>query len=180
MLRAFLYASCLILIYSCNSHASGKIIEGPQIRDTANSQEQKWLLIAKGFYSKHEYSLAKPYFDSLISINPVNGEYYFKRAYCKTDLSSDDSSAIGDYFKAIEFNYRNKQSAYLNIGAAHRFKAIFRCRKEAEQIQQLDSTLYYYDKCLEIDPNDEKAIQEKREAENDLILIKNKLWPSHK
>ena len=113
-------------------------------------------------------------------MDSIKGDYYFKRAYCKTMLSPDDPTAVADYLKSTEVNYSKKQSSYLNIGAAHQFKAVFISSTDQERITQLDSALYFYNQCLKIDPNNNKAIQWKEEVNNDLTLIRQGIWPSNK
>ncbi|CAN5520169.1 hypothetical protein BH11BAC3_BH11BAC3_13610 [soil metagenome] len=129
-------------------------------------------MIANEFYENKNYALAIVYYDSLILMNSIKGGYYFKRAYCKTMLSSDDPTAVADYLKSIEVNYSKKQSAYLNIGVAYQFKALFRSSTDQDKIIQLDSALYFYNQCLKIDPSNNKALQLKEEISNDLTLIR--------
>ena len=100
-------------------------------------------------YQVENYSIAKKYFDTLLSINETSGEYYYKRAYCRYRLL--DSEAKSDFFRAIEYNYKNKKGAFLGIGTIYRIEGKY------------DSAIYYYDKSLEIDPNYQKAKMIKEE-----------------
>jgi tetratricopeptide (TPR) repeat protein len=172
MLNNILYSSLLILLFSCNNSSNQKNLKSVSLEDTLSTPEGKLALIANEFYESKHYALAILYYDSLISMDSLKGSYYFKRAYCKTKLSSDDPTAVTDYIKSIEMNYSKKESAYLNIGVAHQFKAVFRCSTDQERIAQLDSALYFYNQCLKIDPSNNKAIQWKDEVNNDLTLIK--------
>jgi tetratricopeptide (TPR) repeat protein len=180
MLKQILYSSALILFFSCNNSSNEKNSKSVSKEDTLSNPEQKLAMIANDFYESKQYALAIPYYDSLISTDSLNAGYYFKRAYCKTILSPDDPTAVADYLKSIERNYSKKQSAYLNIGAAHQFKAVFRCTTDPDRISQLDSALYFYNQCLKIDPNNNKALQWKEEVTNDLTLIRQGIWHSNK
>src|SRR5580765_4220853 len=97
------------------------------------------------FYQQKNYPKAKDCFDTLISINPSNGEYYFKRGYSKSMILNDDNGAIVDFLNSIKYNYINKKSAYLNIGAIYKTNMKF------------DSAIFFYNKSLEIDSSFEKA-----------------------
>jgi len=180
MLRSILYLIFLSLIFSCHNCVIEKNLKNVSKEDSVSNPEQNLIVIADKFYANKDYALALTYYDSLISKDSIKGVYYFKRAYCKTMINPDDPSAIADYLKSIELNYNKQQSAYLNIGAAHQFKAIFRCTTDQDRIAQLDSALHFYNQCLKIDPNNNKAIQSKEEVNNDLTLIRQGIWPSNK
>lgn len=115
---------------SCKNYEKNK----NQISDYSDLKMQ-----ANAYYEREDYFNAKKYFDLLLSKDSINGEYYYKRAYCRYRLY--DSRAKLDYLKAIELNYKNKKGALLGIGT------IFRIEGE------YDSALFYYNKSLEIDSN---------------------------
>ena len=123
-------------------------------------------------YQKEQYGKAKLCYDTLIRIDSTKGTYYFRRAYCKSRLSSDDQSVIADYLKSIGHNYEKKQSAYLNIGIEHRFRAVFRCFTVEAKKAEYDTALYFYNECLKIEPNNVKARQEKQEIVKNLKALK--------
>jgi tetratricopeptide (TPR) repeat protein len=134
-----------------------------------NSLEEK----ANKLYESESYAEAKSLYDTLIAADRANGEYYFKRAYCKSMLSSDDPSVIADYLQAIKHNYSKKQSAYLNIGAEHRFRAVFRSTTNQARKAEYDTALYFYNESLKVDPNNAKALREKQEVLENLKVLGN-------
>jgi tetratricopeptide (TPR) repeat protein len=111
-------------------------------------------------YQQKLYSDAKDCYDKLITIDSTKGEYYFKRGYCKSMISSDDPTIISDYLQAIKHNYKDKKSAYLNIAAEHYFRVLFRCSTDKEQKTECDSALHFYSECLRVDPGNAKALQD--------------------
>ena len=90
--------------------------------------------------------MGKQCYDSLISHGYTKSGYYFKRAYCKQMLSLDFADAIADYRMSIVLNYSEKNLAFLNIGALYM------------TLHSYDSAIYYFDRCMKIDPNNVKAI----------------------
>ena len=86
-----------------------------------------------------------------------NAEYYFKRAYAKSlFLNMDLESTLKDFNKALELNYRNKQSIFLNVGVIY------------TSIGKFDSALLYLNKCLVIDPLNPTANKMRNEILNQL------------
>jgi Flp pilus assembly protein TadD len=65
------------------------------------------------YYSNKTYREAINYLDELIRLDSTNGEYYFKRGYCYSELSND-SHAFFNFEKAIEFKY-SVANANMNI-----------------------------------------------------------------
>lgn len=135
---------------------------------------------ANNFYANGDYQKAKLAYDTLILTDSTRGGYYMKRAYCKTMLSSDDSTGIADYFIAIKRNYSEKQSAYLNIGSAHRFNAIFRCTTDSCRIVEYELALKFYNESLKIQPDFADALKEKSEAIENLRQLKSGHWGGSK
>jgi tetratricopeptide (TPR) repeat protein len=130
----------LILLFSCNTS-----------NNKTHSNEAEIYQRASLFYNNDDYEKSVKCFDSLIFINPLKGEYYFKRGYSKMALV-DDKGAIDDFLKAVKYNYDKKAYVYLNIGTLYRSNGMY------------DSTLYYYDKAIEIDSTYKKAKEEKEEV----------------
>ena len=122
-----------------------------------NLDEAKIYERAISLYQQKEYPEAGVCLDTLLSINPLNGEYYFKRGYTKFMIMNDDDGAISDFLNAIKFDYYNKKSVYLNIGTIH------------YRNMQLDSALYFYNKSLEFDSSFEKA----KNARNEVLELLN-------
>jgi tetratricopeptide (TPR) repeat protein len=105
-------------------------------------------------YKIKDYTHAKLYLDSLIKLDTISASYYFKRAYCKTmSRNFNPEDILADYRKALQYGYKNKNSVYLNMGF------IFLLT------DQFDSALIYTDKCLLLDPNNKKALLNKKEIE---------------
>lgn len=131
---------------------------------------------ANNFYVNENYQKAILAYDTLISIDSTKGGYYMKRGYSKTMVNTDDSSAITDYFTAIKRNYSKKETAYLNIGTAHRFNAIFRCAKDSCRIAEYEIAIKFYNESLKINPNFADALKEKAEATENLRQLKLGHW----
>lgn len=130
---------CILLIVSCNNinhKTESDNISYRTLFDRANY-----------YYDNHNFIKAVGSLDSLIALDSLNGELFFKRAYSKSMLP-DIISAQQDYKKAIRFNYR-KKSAYLNMGVL--FASIGQC----------DSAIAYLNECLKIEPENSKANQMK-------------------
>ena len=89
-------------------------------------------------YYQDRYLEAVKYFDSLIKIDSLNGEYYYKRAFSHGMLSQR-IMAVDDYKKAIQFKFK-VNDAYYNIGVNYLFTN--------------DSlALSNFERCIETDPN---------------------------
>lgn len=152
MFREIGYLTLLIVFFSCGDSLKEKDITTASKGGNAVIDKQKLAERADDFYEKDKYLEAISSYDTLISIDSTNGEYYFKRGYSKSMLLHDAASAISDYFVAIERNYSRKASAYLNIAVLYRNDAKY------------DSALYYYNECLRTDDSNIKAIQGKKEV----------------
>ena len=142
----YFIACCLIIltsISSCkeNNKKGDLILEESEIAERANN-----------YYQHDQYLKAKLSFDTLILINPLKSDYYFRRGYSKSMLLNDDKGTIEDYLKAIHYGYKNSKSAYLNIGTIYRSN------------ENYDSAIFYYNKSLELDSNFDKALKEKDEV----------------
>lgn len=141
MKLVFIY-TLIILFFSCDTQEK---------KDHPALNENDLITKANSYYHNDEYLLAKYFFDTLLLINPLNGEYYYKRAYCKYMLQNDNYGAISDNLNSIKYNYKNKKGAYLGIGTIYRIEGKY------------DSALYFYNKSLEIDSGYQKAKAEKVE-----------------
>ncbi len=124
-----------------------------------NKQSQQQIVVdvkalakkANLFYEQNRCVEAIACYDSLILIDSAKGGYYFKRGYCKASLLNNPDGAIADYKKAIELDYSEKKSAYLNLGVMYWIV-----------LNKPDSTIYFYDHCLKIEPTNEKAKQQRQ------------------
>jgi tetratricopeptide (TPR) repeat protein len=140
MKRIFI-GTILFVFICCKNNPNGGSLSHSQMHERAME-----------LYKQEKYETAKYYFDKLILADSTNGEYYFKRGYSKSILLYDLRSAMEDYQKAIDFNYVNKKSAFLNLGTLYRLMG------------KLDSAIYCFDKSLEIDSSNEKVRLEKDEV----------------
>ena len=180
MQKSFLYLFLLFSIVSCNNSQDEEIFKKIPVEDSVNKSDEISVMTANMYFDEEMYKLAIPYYDSLIIRYPQKGSFYFKRAYCKSKVDHEDPSAISDYFKSIELNYSQKQHAFYNIGNEYHFSGLFRSSTEEEMIVEFDSAIYYYNECLKINPNNTYAIKGKEEVTNNLILIRQGVWPSNK
>src|SRR5438552_12317152 len=113
---------------------------------------------ANNYYQGEEYLKAIHCYDTLIRINQSKPDYYFRRGYSRSLMLVDDDGAISDFFEAIDHGYKNKGSAYLNIGTIYRTRGKYKL------------AIPFYDKALREDPNFEKARLEKNEV---TLLLRN-------
>lgn len=144
MLISFLLLLCFI---SCgNNHNRQKDIE-------AKNAIAKIELEADAFYEKEDYPKAIIFFNKLIAQDSTKAMYYFKRGYSYSMLFNT-GQAIRDYLKSVELG-ADKYKAYRNIGINY---------------STINDSLaiYYFDKCLEINPGEEKVLKEKEECKKRL------------
>jgi len=130
------------IINSCKDVHKNK---NEQIHDSVK------IKIADNYYQIDSFLKAKLYYDTLLLSDSLNAEFYFRRAFCESFML-DTKGAIFNYRKAIGHNYKNLKSAYLNLGINYRV------------LNKLDSAIYFYNKCLYIDPQNNKAKIEKKEV----------------
>ena len=147
-IQVILFSGLLILfVSSCNNKQDANTneqIKQNKVIDTKNLAKK-----ANLFYEQNDCQKAIACYDSLVLIDSTKGGYYFKRGFCKSMLL-DVISAIADYKTAIARNYSEKASAYLNIGVLYRVS-----------LNKPDSAIFYYNECLKIEPDNEKATREK-------------------
>ena len=121
---------------------------------TGNGKKERGKIVyyqgkADSSYKSKNYQEAALYFDSLILLDGKNPMYYFKRAYSRSILQGDPNQIISDYESALALGFKEKKKVYLNLGF------IFL------MVDKKDSGLYYTNKCLELDPDNEKAKENK-------------------
>ena len=63
-------------------------------------------------YRKKNYLKAYEGFLLLVQLDSTNGEYYYKKAYCESQLRYSTLQEIEDWRKAIELNYKKADSYY--------------------------------------------------------------------
>jgi len=85
-----------------------------QKRTVNASSKEQTLKEANTLYYNRDFKSAIVLFDMLVDMDSLNGEPFYKRAYCKAQMF-DYESAKKDYLKAVEFNYRIAD-AYLSLG----------------------------------------------------------------
>jgi tetratricopeptide (TPR) repeat protein len=177
MQKSFLYLFLLFSFASCNNSQDEEIFKNISVEDSVNKSDEISVMTANMYFDEEMYKLAIPYYDSLIIRYPQKGSFYFKRAYSKRQVDYNDPSVISDYETSIELNYSQKDLAFFYIGQAHHFNGLFRCSNEEEIVVEFDSAIYYYNECLKINPNNNYAIKEKNKVSNNLILIRQGVWP---
>jgi tetratricopeptide (TPR) repeat protein len=133
----------LLVLFSCQQ-TKKKL--PTKIYENDNIKIQSLQFVADSLYKQNSYLEAIRYFDTLIKLDPRNGEFYYRRGfsydmiYKKPELKE----AIEDYLKSIELGYE-KADSYYNLGLSYLFEE--------------DSTaLFYFEKSLEINPNNHKVI----------------------
>ena len=115
--------------------------------------------VADKYYENNIYPEAKILFDSLLRLDSTNASNYHKRGYIKYYYYKDFTSSKSDLLKAIKYEYINSKSSYLTLGTIYMVE------------ENYDSSMYCYNKALEIDSGYLKAINAKNELE---ILIKER------
>ncbi|MCW3467942.1 tetratricopeptide repeat protein [Chitinophaga nivalis] len=145
----FIFATCVILACNSKNHP-------PSLADKNTILSLKQT--ADILYDQNEYETAAKYLDTLIAIDSLNGEYYFKRGYCNAMLFKYYLST-NDYNKAASLNYR-KSSAYFNMGLNY-------------SLVNDSIAILYFEKCYETDSTQIKAKEKIRE-------LKEKLTPSER
>lgn len=129
-------AIALSLLFSCgNSTGERKL----KVDDTTEIKNR-----ANKLYYQGKFEEAKRTFDTLISVEPMQGEWYYKRAYSKAYLLYLNNSVFTDFRKAIALGYQK-------VEALHNIGVIFQADKN------FDSAVYYYSLALELDPENIKA-----------------------
>jgi tetratricopeptide (TPR) repeat protein len=146
MLKVKIAAIGTLVIISCTNNFRRKQNQNPNI---------VLLEKADSCYQNKDFVHAIIYYGSLIKLDSLNGQYYYKRAYSKSMLFDLDG-AIVDYSKTIKLNPERK-NAYLSIGMIY-----FATKHYQEAIPFLD-------KCLDIDPNDKMAKKFKESCLNKLV-----------
>jgi tetratricopeptide (TPR) repeat protein len=102
--------------------------------------------IADSLYRRDEYALAIRYFDTLVQLDPNQGEYYYKRGFSYDQIYKrpEVPQAIENYLKSIQFGYR-KADSYDNLGLSYMFVN-----------DSLSAT--YFEKSLKIKPDNQDII----------------------
>lgn len=137
------------VVESCNNALPIKNLYTKKIINKVKLAE-----IAENSYETDQYLEGKLLYDSLIALDSPKSGYYFKRAYCESNISSISQDAINDYLTSIKMNYSRKDLAYVSIGMIYCFQTKY------------DSAVYCFNECLKIDPLNEYAIKGKQAAIN--------------
>src|SRR5204862_496915 len=101
MIRIMLNMLFMLTFLCCNTSSKQKDLNSNEIHFTNPNHDL--VERATSFYKEKKYSEALLCFDSLINVDSTNGEYYFKRGFCKSMQSDNEVGAIEDFLKAIEF-----------------------------------------------------------------------------
>lgn len=99
-------------------------------------------ITAKSLYERDNYESALKYYNKIIKIDSLKGEFFFKRGICKHAVK-DFLGAITDFTKSIELNYR-KSSSYFNIGNIYM------------DLNDESTAINYHTKALELEPENKK------------------------
>ncbi|MBA3902000.1 MAG: hypothetical protein H0X62_17645 [Bacteroidetes bacterium] len=140
---------CLLilqLICSCTPNNNPSISDKEKIEVLKEKAEH--------YYNNDYYKEALNILDELIEKDSTNGDYFYKRGYCKAFLS-DFENSTKDYLKATELGY-NKELTYYTIGLNH------------ENLSNDSMALKFFDLVLEINPNHTFAKGSKRGILNKL------------
>ena len=140
----------LVIFFSCYNVVNQQKLY--RISASDSIEHQRLAIKANYLYMNDRFLEAVHSYDTLISIDSSKAGYYFKRGYSKAMLLDSFDGAIVDYLKSIEKNYSGKATSYLNIGVLYNLQ------------KKYDSALYFYDECLKINPNEEKAKQQRSEV----------------
>jgi len=129
-------------------------------KKTVNAENREQVLTeANTLYYNRDYKSAIILFDKLIEMDSLNGESFYKRAYCKAQMFNHES-AKKDYHKAVKFNYRIAD-AYLSLGIL-------------EYITNDSLAVKYFDQVLSIDSTNIKAKTLRTQAIKRLNLLNSK------
>jgi tetratricopeptide (TPR) repeat protein len=145
----------VIALVSCgNPEKENRSDVSPDKKGKQKDLELKAIML----YDQENYADAVKYFDSLINLDPINGKYYYGRAF-SYGMLIQKTKAIEDYKKAIKYNYKVNHS-YYNIGINYMYVN--------------DSlAVYYFKKCLMIDPGYVNAAVEISDCNRRLKNSKN-------
>ena len=163
MFKILISLLLFIVFVSCNNSIKENDKKHASESDNINTDKKNLEEKANDYYMNKKYSEGISSYDKLISIDSNKGGYYFKRGYCKARLLKYTEARL-DYLKSIELNYSQKELAYFDLGLIHRATAVFHSTNEYERITEYNTALYYYNECLKIEPNDTKALKEKKEV----------------
>lgn len=143
-----------IIIFSCKEKKKYTAYDCP-----IENKESLLLKKAQFLYEKDEYQTAVIYFDSLISLDSTQGKYFYERAYSYTQLSNREK-AIENFKKSIQYQFKVSDS-YYNIGVNY-------------FLDNDSLAIYYFKKCLSVDPNYTDAYEEISFLEKKRAQVKNR------
>jgi len=134
-----------LFLLSCQQ-AKKEPTKNAPVDESIDNRKQSLKLIADSLYKRDDYAKAIKYFDTLIELDPHNGELYYKRGYSYDMVYKrpELKEAIADYLKSIELGYE-KADCYYNLGLSYMF--------------QNDSTaISYFKKSLEVKPDNPDVV----------------------
>ena len=148
-MRLFVLVVILLTIESCGDNNEIKVISTkPDVNQKETSSEQAKR--ANKLYENGSFRNCVTCYDSLIKVDSIKAGYFFKRGYCKM-MAFDSVGAISDYRNSIALNYSQKDLAYFNLAI------IYQLMKK-----RYDSAIYFYDKYLNINPQNSEALEGKK------------------
>ncbi|WP_222931430.1 tetratricopeptide repeat protein, partial [Xanthovirga aplysinae] len=104
----------LVFVSGCGINKEKK--KSKKQADHNSNTKTELINLANASYEKDNYQEAIQYLTKLINLDPLNGEYHYKRGYSLSENSIDRREAsVVDFLIAAEQNYR-PGDAYYNIG----------------------------------------------------------------
>lgn len=146
MMRNIILTLVSFIIISCSTRVEKKelkpTIDSNDLNSNLNTIED---LKAKAsvFYMTDDYLEAAKLFKQILEIDSMNAEITYKLGFCLAQLDQD-SDAVRYFEKSISFQYRVFDSNK-NLGLLYLKSSIYN-KEEAKK---------YFNRCNEINPNDE-------------------------
>src|SRR5258706_15303117 len=118
MRKKIIQYSTVLLLIACHQIKRENVAKNVNINIEDKIKILK--LYADSLYENSDYVRAKIYFDTLIQLDPKNGELYAKRGYSivRYNERTGDQESISDYLKSIELGYK-RADCYFNLGLAY-------------------------------------------------------------
>ncbi len=128
------------------------LIESDSSHSTLNTDSSMIKTMANILFQTNEYQKALEKYNRLIELDSLNGQFYFRKAYCLVQLNRH-SESVKYYLKAADLGFERFES-FRSLGITYSF--VIKNDKQA---------VIYFKKCLEIDPNSEEVKKFLREIQ---------------
>jgi tetratricopeptide (TPR) repeat protein len=141
----------LFLLLGCSSSTDNNSLRDKSMTNTEedsssriNSNDTISLeTLASILYGRDQYIEAIDAYSKLLLVDSLNGQFYFRKAYCLMQIDQDQKALVS-FLKAADLNFE-RYDAYKNIGLIYCKSALY----------NPDEASKYFKKCLEMNPNDE-------------------------